>query len=290
MEEENMLDASESENGYVNPQQNLDKLKRSALKSTILAVNLKHTQGNILLKMLREFPFNLQCLPKDMRTLLQTPTDVHSTRFIQRIAGGEYLHLGLKCTLIKKLKSLPVHTLPKTIEIDFSTDGVQIHNSNTGQFWPIQYRIYNCVDKRPIIAGIFKGEEKPSNPFQFFEYFVQEVIDIQEEGGVFIRNRRLPIKIRCFIADAPARAFALNHFGHTSANACSKCKVEGRRCEETEFFRGTIVFLGIRHSPKTDKQYQEMIDEDHHKGASPLSPIMGLVTQVPFESMPRVHW
>jgi len=37
------------------------------------------------------------------------------------------------------------------------------------------------VDKRPIIAGIFKGEEKPSNPFQFFEYFVQEVIDTQEQ-------------------------------------------------------------------------------------------------------------
>jgi len=166
MEEENMLDASESENGYVNPQQNPDELKRSALKNAFLAANLKHTEGNVLLKMLREFPFNLQCLPKDMRTLLQTPTDV-ATKFIQTIAGGEYLHLGLKCTLIKKLKSLPVRTLLKTIR-NFSTDGVQIHNSSTGQFWPIQYRIYNCVDNRPTIAGIFKGEEKPSNPFQFF--------------------------------------------------------------------------------------------------------------------------
>jgi len=126
-----MLDASESENGYVNPQQNPDELKRSVLKNAFLAANLKHTQGNVLLKMLREFLFNLQCLSKDMRILLQTPTDV-ATRFIQKIAGGKYLHLDLKCTLIKKLKSLSVHTLPKTIEIDLSTNGAQIHNSSIG--------------------------------------------------------------------------------------------------------------------------------------------------------------
>jgi len=53
-----------------------------------------------------------------------------------------------------------------------------------------------------------------------------------------------------------------------------------------------MVSPGIRHSPRTDKQYQEMIDEDHYKGANPLNPIMRvttLVTQIPFESMHLVY-
>ncbi|XP_071582168.1 uncharacterized protein [Temnothorax nylanderi] len=267
-----------------NVPQNLNDLKLKALKQLFLLANLKHKQGNILLKTLHEFPFNLTFLPKDTRTLLETPTDVAS-RHVQYIDGGEYLHLGLQYTLIKKLKTLPEDILPETIQIDFSTDGAQIHKSGTTQFWPLQYRIYNCIDKKPIIAGVFKGTEKPSNPFQFFEHFVQELEEIREEGGVLINDRRYLIQIRCFIADAPARAFALNHYGHVSSNACSKCKIEGRRSAAMPFFRGTMIFPGTRHPLRTDQEYSELMDEDHHKGPSPLNRVLGLVTQVPFEPL-----
>ena len=43
-------------------------------------------------------------------------------------------------------------------------------------------------------------------------------MDIREERGIFIRNRQLPLNVRCFIVDALARAFSLNHYGHTSSN------------------------------------------------------------------------
>jgi hypothetical protein len=277
---ENMSNCSENNNVL----QNLNDLKLRALRQSFLLSNLNHKQGNILLNTLREFPFNLTFLPKHTRTLLKTPTDVAS-RHVQHIDGGEYLHLNFKTTLIKKLKTLPENTLPETIQIDFNTDGAQIHKSGTNQFWPIQYRIYNCIDKRPIIAGVFKGTQKPSNCFQFFECFVQELVEIREEGGVLINDRRYPIQIRCFIADAPARAFALNHCGHVSSNACSKCKIEGRRFAVTPFFRGTTIFPGIRHPLRTDEEYSEMVDEDHHKGPSPLNQLLGLVTQVPFEPL-----
>lgn len=285
-DEENTSNSSEDNNENV--LQHPNELKKRALKNAFLSANIKHNQGNIILKTLRAFPFNLTCLPKDTRTLLQTPTSV-ATRHVQQVAGGEYLHLGFKSTLVRKLESIPEDMLPNIVEIDFSTDGAEIYNSGTAQFWPIQYRIFNSIDKRPVIAGVFVGKEKPTNAFAFFEQFVEEIMDIRREGGILVRNRRLPLNLRCFIADAPARAFALQHYGHTSSNACSKCKIEGHRSKETPVCRGTMVFVGIRHPPRTDKEFHDMLDEDHHKGPSPLDPLLGLVTQVPFEPMHLVY-
>ncbi|XP_076765229.1 uncharacterized protein LOC143432439 [Xylocopa sonorina] len=45
-------------------------------------------------------------------------------------------------------------------------------------------------------------------------------------------SKTFPLSVRCFIADAPtikARAFILNHRGHTSYQPCSKCKVSNVR-------------------------------------------------------------
>lgn len=291
LEEENNSDrstsSSEDENVYVNEPENVADVSKRILKNAFLAANLKHKQGNLLLQTLREFPFNLNYLPKDARTLLHTPIVV-ANRYVQQLAEGEYLHIGFKCTLTKKLESLPDDMLPEVVEIDFSTDGAKVHQNGTDQFWPIQYRIYNIADKRPMIAGVFKGKHKPSNPFNFFDQFVEEIMGIREEGGILIRNRQLPLIIRCFIADAPARAFVLNHYGHTAPNACSKCKVEGYRCEEPGF-RGTMIFKGTRHPPRTDEEYRNIIDEDHHKGRSPLAPVVELVMRVPFESLHLVY-
>lgn len=246
-----------------------------------MATLLKHTQRNIISRTLREPPFNLVYLTKDARTLLNIPTLVAS-RMIRQIAGGEYLHIGFKRTMIKKLNTIPENMLPEVLEIDLGTDGARIHNG-LHEIWPHQYRIFNIADKRPITAGIFKGQHKPFNPFDFYEQLLQEIREIQEEGGIRTRNRLIPLNFRSFIADAPARAFVLNHFGHTSANACSKCKVVGH-CDEPGYPH-TMAFEGIRHTLRTDEDYEALLDEDHHKGNSPLSSLLGLVTRVPLKPM-----
>lgn len=115
---------SENEDADVN-QQNPADLQRRALKNAFLSAYMNLTQGNILLKTLRQFPFNLISLPKDSRTVVNTPTIVAS-RLIRNLAGGEYLHIGFKKTLIKKLESVPANLMPNTIIIDFSTDGAKV--------------------------------------------------------------------------------------------------------------------------------------------------------------------
>lgn len=132
--EDNKYMCSLSEDDNENLPENPDELKKRALRNAFLNANLKHGQGNVLLRTLRDFPFNLTCLPKDTRTLLETPAVV-ATRHVQHILGGEYLHIGFKRRLIKKLESLDEDMLPEFVEIEFSTDGAQIHKSGTAQVW-----------------------------------------------------------------------------------------------------------------------------------------------------------
>lgn len=287
-EGDNSNESSIDGNCHVQIEDDIPTISRRKIKNAFLSAALTHKQGNIILKTLRENPFNLLHLPKDSRTVLNTPTFVAS-RFIHHVAGGEYLHVGFKDSLLRKLKMIPVHQLPDSIEIEFSTDGGRLDKSGVWQFWPIQFRIINIADKRPMIVGVFKGRHKPSNAHDFFDMFITEINEIIDSGGIRIRDRILPLRIRCFVADAPARALILNHYGHNSANACSKCKVEGHRCE-LPGYRGTMIFVGTRHPLRTDEEYKNCTDEDHHRGESPLSLLpMGLVTAVPFDAMHLVH-
>ena len=144
--------------------------------------------------------------------------------------------------------------------------------------------------KKPIIAGCYLGHKKPSNAFDFLNLLVTEVVELIEQGGTDVRARLLPLHIRCFIADAPhpPRAFVLNHYGHNAPYAYSKCKVQGHYSSVPNSKR-TRVFTGKGHQQRTVDEYSAVLDEDRHKGPSPLSGIMGLVTQVAFEVMHIIH-
>lgn len=284
--EENRI-VNVEENEILNLPIDVGEEAQRKLKNTFLNAKLNYSQQNQILETLRRAPFFLHYLPKDSRTLQNTPTIV-VRNIIQNFEGGDYLHLGFEEHLTKRLMSLPENLLPEFILVDISTDGGQLFRSGRLQYWPIQFRIVNIRHLKPMIAGVFCGESKPLNVFEFFQHLIAEIQSIWDNDGITIRNLQLSLRIRCFIADAPARAFALNHKGHASAHPCSKCKVVGHRCT-TPGFESTMVFPGIGHERRTDDEYRAMLDEDHHKGPSPLSPVTGLVSRVPFEAMHLVY-
>lgn len=194
-----------------------------------------------------------------------------------KVEPGEYIHFNLETKIVESLSNaLPV-PLVTQLELDFSTDGCTLDKSATIQIWPIQCRISNMQNIKPIFIGIYKGARKLNDPNVFFEKFITDVIAIMSNGGVYFRSSLILIKIRSFIADAPARAFILNHRGHMSYRPCSKCKVSGTQSN------GRYVYNGVNHSVRTDENYKLKLDENHHKeGTSPLSVLpMGMVTQVP---------
>ena len=81
------------------------------------------------------------------------------------------------------MESIIANMLPKTVEIDFSTVGGKV-DKGAYQFWAHQFRVLDIKDKRQMIIGIFERKHKPTNPFNFYEQFIQEIVDIRAHARV----------------------------------------------------------------------------------------------------------
>ena len=250
---------------------------RQRLASCFVHNNLTHVQGNNILSLLRTHPCFSQ-LPQDVRTLISTPRNPVVT-FV--VAPGEYIHFDLEVEIIKSLPNTLSAANVRQLELDFHTDGCSLDKSGLIHIRPIQCRISNLPRVKPIVVGIYKGPQKPHNPDTFFEKFIADVRAIMSNGGIHFHGSKLSVRLRCFIADAPARAFVLNHRGHLSIRSCSKCTVTGTLNGKH------YAFNGVNHSPRTDEEYIKRLGAKHHKeGTSRLSLLtMGMVSQVPFEYM-----
>ncbi|XP_074102192.1 uncharacterized protein LOC141529519 [Cotesia typhae] len=235
---------------------------------------INHVQGNALLKVLKLHP-QLLFLPDDCRSLLKTPRD---KIVVKEVAPGEYIHLGLEEMLQSILNRVSLESIPDKLLIDFSTDGAELNKEI--QLWPIQFRVVNLEYDKPELAGVYKGEKKPRSFADFFSDFVQEFGEIMKKGGIGYKQKKIPIEIRCFIADAPARASVLNHRGHIAKVPCSKCHIEGSR------YSGSNRYPGINYKLRSDVDYRSLKDVDHHEGKSALYDLpIDLVQQVPFDYM-----
>lgn len=83
-----------------------------------------------------------------------------------------------------------------------------------------------------------------------------------------------------FICDAPARAFLKCVKGHSGYNACECCVQTG------VYVSGRMTYPDLTAELRTDSQFEEMIDEDHHTGVSPLKHLgVGLVTSFVLDYM-----
>ncbi|XP_036145716.1 uncharacterized protein LOC118646597 [Monomorium pharaonis] len=185
---------------------------------------MNHTQINALLGLLRSHECHSK-LPKDARTLLKMPK--HCGKIIN-VTPGQYLHVGIKDKIVQKLSTLKCHTVPSQIVIDISTDGANIYRSVDFDTWPIQFRINNIEDKRPIIAGLYAGLTKPKDFNMLFEEFNLELLEVINNGILF-NGKNIKVILNCFIADTPAKYACLNIKGHAGYNSCDKCKVPGER-------------------------------------------------------------
>ncbi|XP_076664960.1 uncharacterized protein LOC143367220 [Andrena cerasifolii] len=256
---------------------------RQRLASCFVDNNLTHVQGDNILSLLRTHSCFSQ-LPQDVRTLVCTPRNPAAT-FV--VPPGEYIHFDLEAEIIKSLPNTLSVSFVRQLELDFHTDGCSLDKSSSIHIWPVQCRISNIPQIKPIVVGIYKGPQKPHDPNIFFEKFIADVRAIMSNGGINFHSTELPVRLRCFIADAAARAFALNHRGYMSIRPCSKCTVSGT-------LNGRhYAFNGIHHFPRTDEDYIRQLEtsqetsQKHHKlGTSPLSLLqIGMVSQVPFEFM-----
>lgn len=195
---------------------------------------IKNRVNNVQLKGLLEIwnkNVPLPHLPKDPRTLLQTPRimDIFENPNEKK---EQYWYYGLQKSLLMNLKN--VVNLPSILSLNFNIDGLPISTSSSDSFWPILYNIHEMKDIRPLVVSIFYGKsefliqihtlvyivlsiycikklivlpilEKPSSLELLLRRFVDELNHIIEYG-MEINKQHINFKVRAFILDSPARS------------------------------------------------------------------------------------
>lgn len=264
-----------------NDNDNMKCMKQKLVKCFIQC-DLNHCRIESILSVLRSHTC-FKYLPKCARTLLQTTCkDTCKSMCLRNIGSGVYLHIGFEEAIINILQNLPIETIPDKLLIDISTDGASEDRNGRIQIWPLQCRVLNICHCKPETIGLYRGRQKPESVTMFFLDFLAECEKLRLKGGISFNNKIIPFEFRAFIADAPARAFVLNHYGHMSYHPCSKCKITGVLCH-----KGNIIFPSIDNEMRSDKEYRERSDEDHFKaGDTPITALFqDVVTQTPFEYM-----
>lgn len=219
-------------------------------------------------------------LPKDPRTLLNTTR----TYNIAEKAGGQYFHFGFSSYIEKFVTGLVRTSQDKyagqnDVTLQINIDGLPLFKSSNTQLWPVLGRVVTPVKSEPFIIGIFCGQRKPSSISEYLEDFVSEMQKIKE--GLYISevNLWVNVLISCVICDAPARSFVKQVKGHSGYYGCDKCCQKG-------VWMGKMTFPETGAALRTDIQFDEMRNEEHHIGQSPFRHLqMGMLTLFPLDYM-----
>lgn len=99
-----------------------------------------------------------------------------------------------------------------------------------------------------FVIGIYYGTEKPANVNDFLKDFVNEAVEMCE-NGISLYGRNIKCRIEALICDTPAKAFVLCVKGHYGYSSCTKCIIEG------EYIRNRLCFPQIDVSLRSDYDF-----------------------------------
>lgn len=263
--------SSKSEN---NDDININRLRRNLVKWT-------HTNKicrcavTSLLKVLRKEKA-MQSFPSDTRTFLKTPTKA----ICIPMEHGQYVHFGIAKSLHHIIKTSGTVTyIPEEIHLSINIDGLLLTKSSKSQLWPILGSFRNFQDKTPFLIGAFHGYQKPPAAEVFLQYFIEEAIDLIQNGYSHNNINRKFI-IDCFICDAPARAYICCIKSHGGYYACNKCKTKGMWC------KGKVVYPEMNAPLRTAESFATQFQRQHHTGISPLLRLnIDMISQMPYDYM-----
>ena len=200
-------------------------------------------------------------LPKDCRTLLQTPRVIEYSEK----CGGKYIYFGIEIGLMNILyhKSFSLDFVEEnTLKLNFNIDGIPVFKSTGTQFWPILCSLGNYT---PFMVSIFYGPSKPSSLEDFLADFLTELDKLVLEGIRF-ENERLNVQVNAFICDAPARAFLKCIKGHTGYNACERCIVHGYYKDNR-----VVLYSEETYTARTDDEFKAWRYPAHQSRITPLA-------------------
>lgn len=219
--------------------------------------NITQRSFTALLHVLKEEGYNN--LPRDARSLLKIPNKT----ITRECENGHYFHYGLEKALRDKLQYCTNINNIDVIQININIDGLPLAKSSQSQLWPILGQIYNVGIKYIFLIGAYHGYKKPKNPTDLLQEFCEEYRILHTEGFLF-KNKKYLVTIRAVICDAPAKSFVTATKGHNAYFGCGKCFCEG------EYLNHRMVFLNEVAPLRTDYNFRNRVNEDHHVSISPF--------------------
>jgi len=243
--------------------------------------NITHLALGDLLKLIRGW-YPDQDFPVDPRTLLKTPRNVVT----EEIAGGTFYYFGVARKILetdldfrKKTSTLASFTgYQNLVILSIGIDGLPISKSSNLQFWPILGLIDQAVNSNPFPIAIYYGESKPNSIQDYLKSFVEEMSTLETEG-LLKNNIQLNVRIRCIIADAPARSFIKSVKNHNAYYGCERCYCRG-------FWSRRVLYGNDLYDAYNDNTFRRQVYSKHHEGESPLANLkLGLISQIPLDYM-----
>lgn len=241
-----------------NPEANVDFGQMSDVKCNDLIDDLRdwcvrhritRNASDELFRILQKTGLNV---PSSTKTLLEFESNRISPVSIR---PGEYSHFGLKNSLNSLNLGLPENC--NTLEIDVGIDGIPLFKSSGMALWPILGAISNVNHISPFLIGAYVGAKKPDMVNEYLAEFVNEIRQLNIEG-LLINGKNVTLKIRCFICDAPARAYITGTVGHTSTDGCSKCIQKAKRINRRLTYECSVA------SSRTDDDFKNRVFKQYH--------------------------
>ena len=199
------------------------------------------------------------------------------TRKIKELAGGSYYHFGIAYNVRQQLDAYPQMKGLASLALEINIDGLPLFKSSSKQFWPILAILKGISHSTgPFVIGLFCGDVKPTSLDEYIADIVQEMQSLRE-NGVRHDGKTYGISIENFICDAPAKAFIKHVKSHNGYAGCDKCVQHGVHNKR-------MLFPESDAELRTYVAFDEMNNEEHQKGPSPLTQIgICMVTQVPLD-------
>jgi len=139
--------------------------------------------------------------------------------FYHSLGLGQYCHFRLRKAIAQMAHSFSGAS--HNIELLINIDGLPLSKSSKACLWPILCS--NTETNKVYLIRAYFGETKPEISTEFFCQFIDELIDLINNGENISNNISVKVRILALICDAPAKAFVLCTKSHTGFSSCSKC-------------------------------------------------------------------
>ncbi|XP_065642187.1 uncharacterized protein LOC136073859 [Hydra vulgaris] len=108
------------------------------------------------------------------------------------------------------------------LSVAVNVNGLPLFKSSNLQLWPILGLIENYI----FIIALFCRNGKPTCLDDFIYDFIKEFLFLSNEG-LYYDNKKINVKHKAFIYDAPSRCFLKCIQGHTGYYSCERCQIQG---------------------------------------------------------------